>query len=51
VRAAAAVADRVYVLSDGRVVFTGSSAEFAADEVRVETLAGARASKRARTVR
>ena len=47
VRAATAVSDRVYVLNDGRVVFSGRSAEFAADEERVQVLAGARARKRA----
>ena len=43
VRAAVAVADRAYVLDDGRVVYSGSAAEFAADETRVRALAGASA--------
>ena len=45
VRAAATVADRVYVLSDGRVVFDGTAADFAADQERVESLVGARGRK------
>jgi len=43
VRAAVEIADRAYVLDDGRVVYEGSSAEFGADEQRVRTLAGASA--------
>jgi branched-chain amino acid transport system ATP-binding protein len=43
VRAAVAVADRAYVLDDGKVVYSGSAAEFAADEERVRALAGASA--------
>jgi branched-chain amino acid transport system ATP-binding protein len=41
VRAAVEVADRAYVLDDGRVVYEGSAAEFASDEARVRALAGA----------
>jgi branched-chain amino acid transport system ATP-binding protein len=43
VRAAVEVADRVYVLDDGRVVYSGPAAEFAEDEARVRALAGASA--------
>ena len=43
VRAAVAIADRAYVLDDGHVVFDGPVAEFAKDEDRVRTLAGASA--------
>jgi len=43
VRAAVEVADRVYVLDDGRVVHEGTAAEFAVDEQRVRALAGASA--------
>ena len=43
VRAAVEIADRAYVLDDGRVVYEGSSAEFGADEKRVRALAGASA--------
>ncbi|MFI4987555.1 MAG: ABC transporter ATP-binding protein [Alphaproteobacteria bacterium] len=45
VRAAVAIADRAYVLDDGRVVFAGKAAEFAKDEERVRALAGASAEK------
>src|SRR5580658_9255656 len=41
VRAAVEVADRAYVLDDGKVVYAGSAAEFAKDEARVRALAGA----------
>ena len=41
VRAAVEIADRVYVLDDGRVVHEGPAAAFAADEVRLRELAGA----------
>jgi len=41
VRAAVAIADRAYVLDDGRVVYEGSAAEFGKDEARVRALAGA----------
>jgi len=43
VRAAVEIADRAYVLDDGRVVFDGPAAEFAKDEERVRALAGASA--------
>jgi branched-chain amino acid transport system ATP-binding protein len=43
VRAAVEIADRAYVLDDGRVVFAGSAAEFGSDEERVRALAGASA--------
>jgi branched-chain amino acid transport system ATP-binding protein len=37
------IADHAYVLDDGRVVYSGSARELAADEARVEALAGASA--------
>jgi branched-chain amino acid transport system ATP-binding protein len=43
VRAAVALAERVVVLDDGRVVFRGGAAEFAQDEARLRDLAGASA--------
>jgi branched-chain amino acid transport system ATP-binding protein len=43
VRAATEIADRAYVLDDGRVVYSGPAAEFARDEERVRALAGASA--------
>jgi branched-chain amino acid transport system ATP-binding protein len=43
VRAAVEIADRAYVLDNGRVVFGGPVEEFASDEERVRTLAGASA--------
>jgi branched-chain amino acid transport system ATP-binding protein len=43
VRAAVEIADRAYVLDDGRVVYAGKAAEFAKDEERVRALAGASA--------
>jgi len=43
VRAATEIADRAYVLDDGRVVYSGPAAEFAKDEERVRALAGASA--------
>ena len=43
VRAAVEIADRAYVLDDGRVVYDGAAAEFAKDEQRVRALAGASA--------
>jgi branched-chain amino acid transport system ATP-binding protein len=43
VRAAVEIADRAYVLDDGRVVYAGDAAEFAKDEKRVRALAGASA--------
>ena len=39
------VADRAYVLDDGKVVYSGAAAEFAKDEERVRALAGASAAK------
>jgi branched-chain amino acid transport system ATP-binding protein len=43
VRAAVEIADRAYVLDDGKVVYEGAAAEFAQDEERVRALAGASA--------
>ena len=43
VRAAVEIADRAYVLDDGRVAYEGPAAEFARDEERVRELAGASA--------
>ena len=43
VRAAVEIADRAYVLDDGKVVYEGPAAEFAKDEERVRALAGASA--------
>jgi len=40
VRAAVEIADRAYVLDDGKVVWNGAAAEFAKDEERVRSLAG-----------
>ena len=40
VRSAVAIADRVYVLDDGRIVYEGPARDFAADETRVRELAG-----------
>jgi len=37
------IADHAYVLDDGRIVYSGSAAELAADEARVQALAGASA--------
>jgi len=45
VRAAVEIADRAYVLDDGKVVYSGNAAEFAKDEERVRALAGASAEK------
>ena len=45
VRAAVEVADRAYVLDDGKVVYSGAAAEFAKDEERVRALAGASAER------
>ena len=45
VRAAVEIADRAYVLDDGRVVYDGLAAEFAKDEDRVRALAGASSEK------
>jgi len=43
VRAAVEIADRAYVLDDGKVVYEGAAKEFGADEERVRELAGASA--------
>ena len=43
VRAAVEIADRAYVLDDGKIVYEGPAREFAADEARVRELAGASA--------
>jgi branched-chain amino acid transport system ATP-binding protein len=43
VRAAVEIANRAYVLDDGRIVYEGAAAELAADEERVRALAGASA--------
>ncbi len=43
VRAAVEIADRAYVLDDGRIIFEGSAADLAQDEDRVRALAGASA--------
>jgi branched-chain amino acid transport system ATP-binding protein len=43
VRSAVAIADRAYVLDEGRVVWSGEAAEFGKDEERVRALAGASA--------
>ena len=43
VRAAVEIADRAYVLDDGRIVYEGAAREFGADEARVRELAGASA--------
>jgi branched-chain amino acid transport system ATP-binding protein len=43
VRAAVEIADRAYVLDDGRVIYEGAAAELAQDEDRVRELAGASA--------
>ncbi len=45
VRAAVGIADRAYVLDDGKIVYEGEAAEFAKDEERVRALAGASAEK------
>src|ERR1700686_1727175 len=45
VRAEVEIADRAYVLDDGRVVYEGLAGEFAKDEGRVRALAGASAEK------
>ena len=43
VRMSLAVADHAYVLDDGHVVYSGPARELAADEARVQSLAGASA--------
>jgi branched-chain amino acid transport system ATP-binding protein len=45
VRAAVEIADRAYVLDDGRIVYQGDAREFGSDERRVRELAGASAEK------
>jgi branched-chain amino acid transport system ATP-binding protein len=45
VRAAIGVADRVYVLDHGEVVFSGDAHEFGKDEDRIRALAGASAAE------
>ena len=45
VRAACEIADRCYVLDDGKVVHTGPAPEFAKDEKRVRELAGVSSEK------
>ncbi len=45
VRAAVEIADRAYVLDEGRIVYEGSAAAFGADEEKVRALAGASAEK------
>ncbi len=37
------IADQVYVLDDGKVIYTGPAAELAKDEERVRAMAGASA--------
>jgi branched-chain amino acid transport system ATP-binding protein len=43
VRGAVAIADRAYVLDDGKVVYSGAAADLARDEERVRAMAGASA--------
>src|SRR6185437_5016882 len=43
VRAALQVADQAYVLDDGQMVWSGSASELAADDERIQSLAGASA--------
>jgi len=45
VRAAVEIADRAFVLDDGRIVYEGNASEFGRDEARVRELAGASAEK------
>ncbi len=45
VRAAVEIADRAYVIDDGRIVFDGGAREFGRDEQRARELAGASAEK------
>ena len=40
VRAAVEIADRVYVLNDGEIVYSGRAGDLAGDEERMRTLAG-----------
>ena len=43
VRMSLEIADHAYVLDDGQVVYSGPARELAADEARVQSLAGASA--------
>ncbi len=43
VRVSLGIADRAYVLDDGKIVYSGSAKELAADEERVRAMAGASA--------
>jgi branched-chain amino acid transport system ATP-binding protein len=43
VRVSLGIADRAYVLDDGKIVYSGSAAELAGDEERVRAMAGASA--------
>src|SRR6202044_2721707 len=43
VRASLAIADHAYVLENGEMVYSGPAAELAADEARIQALAGASA--------
>ena len=43
VRVSLGIADRAYVLDDGKVVYSGSAADLAKDEERVRAMAGASA--------
>jgi branched-chain amino acid transport system ATP-binding protein len=45
VRAAVEIADRAYVLDEGKIVYEGIAGEFGRDEARVRELAGASAEK------
>jgi len=45
VRVSLAIADRAYVLDNGQIVYHGSAQDLAADEMRVQALAGASAEK------
>lgn len=45
VRAAVEIADRAYVMDNGKIVYEGLAAEFARDEQRVRALAGASAER------
>jgi branched-chain amino acid transport system ATP-binding protein len=50
VRAAVAIAERAFVMDDGRIVWSGQAEEFAADEDRVRALAGAGTSAHASSI-
>jgi branched-chain amino acid transport system ATP-binding protein len=43
VRVSLAIADRAYVLDEGKVVYSGAAAELAQDEERVRAMTGASA--------